>query len=65
MKVNQTRRRYYKVQEVADLTGISSKTIYGLIREKKFPATKIGGSVRVQVDRLHSWLENHTIKPRD
>ena len=65
MSVSQTKSKYYKVTEVAKLICISPKTIYGLIKEGKLPATKIGGSVRVPVDRLHAWLENHTIKPHD
>lgn len=60
-----TKRKYYKVQEVANMFGISSKTVYGLISEKKLPGLKIGGSVRIPIERFHSWLEIRTIKPLD
>ena len=65
MKVCQTKRKYYKVPEAANIVGISSKTIYGLIREKKCPGIKIGGSVRIDMERFHSWLESRNTKLQD
>ena len=37
----------------------SRATLYRLIRNKKIPASKLGGQWRFKRDRLDGWLEEH------
>jgi len=40
--------RALKVEELAQLTAISSKTLYRIIAARKLPAFRIGGCVRLE-----------------
>ena len=50
--------RALKVEELAQLTAISSKTIYRMIAAKKLPAFRIGGCVRLEPGVTAKWLRS-------
>lgn len=45
----------YTVREVADLLNLHPQTVYGLIRERKLRALKIGRSVRIPRDAVEQY----------
>lgn len=52
---------YLTADEVATLLRLSAKSVYRLIaKDASFPATRIGGAVRVRSDRLDRWLADRT-----
>lgn len=50
--------KIYTVKEAADFLQISRKKMYGIIREKGFPAFLVGGSYRIIEDDLIEWLRS-------
>lgn len=51
--------RYYSVNEVCKLLGISNSTLYNWIKELKFPTGQlIGNSRRFCGAELQAWIEN-------
>jgi excisionase family DNA binding protein len=47
-----------KVEELANLVNISTKTLYRLIRAGKLPTFRIGGQVRLNPSITASWLRS-------
>mgnify|MGYP001610091328 CR=1 FL=1 len=51
----------YKVimnaRDVAEYLRLSPMTVYALTRERKIPATKIGGQWRYRIDLIDRWIE--------
>ena len=50
--------RALKVEELAELTAISSKTLYRMIAARKLPAFRIGGCVRLEPTTTANWLRS-------
>jgi excisionase family DNA binding protein len=50
--------RALKVDELAQLTAISSKTLYRMISARKLPAFRIGGCVRLEPKTTANWLRS-------
>ena len=50
--------RALKVEELAELTAISSKTLYRMIEARKLPAFRIGGCVRLEPTTTANWLRS-------
>lgn len=46
------------VGEVAPLVRMSNQGLYRAIREKQFPAIKIGSQIRIPESSLKAWVEN-------
>jgi excisionase family DNA binding protein len=50
--------RLLLVEELAGLTSISSKTLYRYITQRKLPAIRIGGCVRLNPATTAEWLRS-------
>ena len=48
-------KQYYNVTEIAELLGISEKTVRKYVWQKTIPYLKIGGHVRFDIDKIHAW----------
>lgn len=44
------------VRELAERLRIASQTAYRLCKTPGFPASRVGGQIRVPVDALEEWL---------
>jgi excisionase family DNA binding protein len=44
--------------EAADAIGVSRSTIYQLLASGELPSIRIGGSIRVPLDKLRDWIEH-------
>ena len=51
------------VNGVADLLGLSVKTIYMRICKKTIPYIKIGASVRFDPEEIRKWIQEQTVTP--
>jgi excisionase family DNA binding protein len=52
--------------EAAEALGISRTRIYELLAKGVIPSVRIGGSIRIPVDRLRAWIdEQRTPSPAD
>lgn len=49
---------FLTVYEVAPRVKMSVQALYTAIREKQFPAVKIGSRIRIPVSRLDKWVES-------
>ena len=52
-------RRYLSVQECAEYTGISVKTLYRWSRESKVPSHKIGHLLRFDRIEISKWIDRY------
>lgn len=49
-------RRAYKVEEVAELLGLSRNTVFRLLKAGDLKSIKVGGSRRITVEQLDAYL---------
>lgn len=49
--------------EAAERLGIVPRTLYRLLDEGKIPAYKLGRVIRIEVDDLDAFLEEHRVPP--
>lgn len=56
-------KRYLDVREVAQYLGLSVKTIYRLVDDRKIPFVKPGGidSLRFDIKAIDKWIEKQTV----
>ena len=60
-----TDRFLLRPTEVATALGIGRSRAYALLASGELPSIRIGGSVRVPVDRLREWIERKCAEPGD
>lgn len=49
------------IPEVAQALGLSRSTVYNnLLHREDFPVVRLGGSVRVNKEKLQAWLDART-----
>jgi len=53
-------RLAYRVNEAAEMLGISRSKCYELIAAGEIPVVRIGTSIRVPSEGLREWLERQT-----
>lgn len=51
---------FLTVAEVAPRVKMSEQALYAAIREKQFPAVRIGSRIRIPVSMLQRWIESHS-----
>lgn len=52
-----TDRLLYRPSEVGEAIGVCRSKAYELIASGEIPSIKIGGCVRVPLDKLREWIE--------
>ena len=52
-------QKLLKVEEVADILGVSRVKVYLLLRSG-LPSVKIDGARRFQPDKVQAWIEQHS-----
>ena len=57
-------KRWISPKECAEYLGLHKKSVYRLICKEKIPASKIGGSIRVDLRKLEEILEERKVGPR-
>ena len=51
--------KFYTIQDIAELLGISLRTVHRWTTSRRLPAYKIGGLLRVSEDDLRAFLALH------
>ena len=53
------KKRYYTVQELQEILGVSRPTIYNLLKKKEFRWIQLdGGKYRISKKSFDDWLDN-------
>ncbi|HOK57221.1 MAG TPA: helix-turn-helix domain-containing protein [bacterium] len=56
-------KRLLNIKEANQYLGISSKTLYKWVNEKRIPYVKVGGKfLRFDIEKLNKWIEQHTVE---
>lgn len=63
--VHGSHRRLIGLEETAGILGYSIKTMRRLAAQRKIPVIKLGRSVRVDVDELQAFIDQHKIEPKN
>ncbi len=53
-----------RVSEVIEATGLGRSKVYELIASGELPSVRIGGTIRVPVVTLHSWIKSRAASER-
>lgn len=56
-------KRYYTVDEVAEILGINRVTVYGLIKKQEFHSVNIGGKYRISKKGFDAWFDGDVPEP--
>lgn len=51
--------------EAADAIGVGRSKIYELLASGALPSIRIGGSIRVPVDKLREWIDRQLTEPTE
>jgi excisionase family DNA binding protein len=54
-------KKFYTIKETAALIKVSRQQIYSLIKQNKFPHTKIGSRIIIPVNLLDDYLKKNTV----
>ena len=60
-KIPWDERKFVRIREISEMTGISIPTIYQDIRDGKLPARKSGKIILVRPVDVDTWIEERTI----
>jgi excisionase family DNA binding protein len=52
------------IKAVAEHLGISPRTIYDWTAAGKFPARRLGGAIRYDLDEVDRWVESRRVGPK-
>ena len=50
------------VREIAEYLKVTERTIYRMVKDKKIPAFKVGGSWRFRLDEIDDWIKSQTLE---
>jgi|GEM_PF-3629150 len=56
--------QFYTVAQVAPCVGMSEQGLYAAIRERQFPAVRIGTRIRIPASALRRWADEQLQKTR-
>ena len=62
---DKTARLLLRPAEVAESLGIGRSKVYELISSGQLPSIRIGGSLRVPIDKLTHWIEQGATSSSD
>ena len=54
----ESRLRYLKKQEAADIFGVSYRTITEWVAHQGFPHIKVGNTIRFERESIDNWAQN-------
>ena len=59
-KIPWEERKFVRIREISEMTGISIPTIYQDIREGRLPAKRSGKIILVRPQDVDTWIEERT-----
>jgi excisionase family DNA binding protein len=61
MKQISNERLLLRIDEVAQLIGVSRTTAYALVNKRELPSVRIGGLLRIPADALRTLIEERAV----
>ena len=55
-KQEELKNQLLTVKEVATYLVVTERTVYRLVKDRRFPAFKVGGQWRFKVDLIDAWM---------
>jgi len=55
-KQEELKNQLLTVKEVATYLVVTERTVYRLVKDRRFPAFKVGGQWRFKVDLIEAWM---------
>jgi excisionase family DNA binding protein len=55
-------RRTYRVEDIADILGISRTSAYALVQEGHFRSVRIGTAIRISQRSFDAWLDQQGVQ---
>ncbi len=52
-------KKFYTIQEVIEMLGISEKELLRIIKEKKIPVLKVGRALRISEENIDNFFNDH------
>lgn len=52
----------YRVEDVQQILGIGRNSAYSLIKQKGFPAIRVGSRIVIPSDLFHAWVQQQAVK---
>lgn len=62
--VTDRRIKYYDIKEVAEMLKVAKPTVYKWCSNNEIPNVKIGGAVRIPIERFHNFLKERDEGPK-
>ena len=50
-------------KELSNLLGVSEKTLYGWVHQRKIPFLKMGGLLRFDLGDIEKWIQKKKVQP--
>lgn len=57
-------RRLINVDELSELTGLSTSTIYSWVSQRRIPFVKCGRLTKFDLERIDEWIEENSIEEK-
>lgn len=55
-------RRLVDVHQVAEYTGLATKTVYTMVSQRRIPFVKLGRLTKFDLRDIDVWIKQHTVK---
>jgi excisionase family DNA binding protein len=56
-------RRFLSIEETAEYMGLSKRTLYRMVSQRRVPFTKIGRLVKFDLQQLEKWIGKQMVRP--
>jgi len=57
-------RRLINIQELSELTGLSTSTIYSWVSQRRIPFVKCGRLTKFDLQRIDEWIEESSVEEK-
>jgi len=57
-------RRLINVDELSELTGLSTSTIYSWVSQRRIPFVKCGRLTKFDLERIDEWIEENSVEEK-
>ena len=51
------------IKELSESLGVSDKTLYGWVHQKRIPFVKVGGLLRFDMKDIEKWIQKNKVQP--
>ncbi len=63
MKPSAPLRRLISIPEAAEYTGLSPRTLYTMVSQRRIPYVKVGRLTKFDLTLLDEWIKTNTVMP--